>query len=73
MEEISVRDGRQVSPYCPECGCRLHQMPGCKHWKHFRTDYSGKDARGCKCSEVGAGGSIYKGQIIFSNAGYNCE
>lgn len=50
-----VRDGKQVVPTCPECGCRLGQFEDM--WYHFSKSKSflgdnkdKKDARGCKCS-----------------------
>jgi len=68
-----VRDGKKVWPTCPECGCRLMEMPICNHLKHFRGKDFDRDAKGCKCPELLAGGSMYQNQVIFTNAGYNCE
>ena len=45
--DFMVRDGKKVHPTCPECGCRLVLVLG--RWIHFMA-FSGRDARGCRCS-----------------------
>lgn len=42
-----VKNGKQVVPTCPECGCRLAQFEDM--WYHFEGTKE-KDARGCLCS-----------------------
>lgn len=73
MQDWVVRDGDRVVPFCSTCGCRLRQMPNCKHYKHYYDTFTGVDMRGHKCPDVFYGGSIFQNQVFFTNAGYNCH
>lgn len=57
----AVREGQQVIPTCPKCGCRLQELGPrqedghCFLWTHYHVwdestnKWSIKDARGCLC------------------------
>jgi len=52
MIDYEVRDGKQVAPTCPECGCRLFKDET-NSWFHFTDiDNVDKDSRGHICSLV---------------------
>lgn len=48
-----VRDGKQVVPTCPECGCRLDSPYFPEQYFHFVSGYGdSKDAKGHRCKYI---------------------
>jgi hypothetical protein len=63
-----VRDGKQVVPTCPECGCRLKLYRDDLYW-HYRVDgQPWRDAKGHDCTYKFATLKLLDRQFYVNNS-----